>query len=649
MSRGVGTVSRPRRVGAHVGIGLASRPAPGTQGPPGGNRASQSPAERHRQGRRVSEMVVIVTNVGQWWWHFGRLCWYTVGCLHNHGTLLRKLLLDKLEHVTVGRMRDSELAASIVDGDPEALQEAYHKYADLLWSYCRSMLSDGDNAAEAVLDTFVIAASQLEVLGTTGRFRAWLYAVARVECLRRLRLSRTSPATDQAPPLRQVAAVLSTGEQRQLRAVLREAFGGLDEAERDVMTMVWHGLDLAEVAVVLGLSRSDAYALFTRARDQLEESVGVLLVGWSGRVDCAELDGMLRGHDKQLTPDLRARLTRHIGRCNVCASRHRREMRPALLLGLSMGALLGEASGARAMAGRAPVGLWEEVYRMTTERGPEASWRRVMGGRRISFGEDGFPKALTGRDGLLTAPRLAVAAVGTVAVAATATGFVATAHHAPATGSGAASSSSLSAVMPDAASSTKVMTSGTHSVLPGTKSATSAHGRHSPLANPSSLPTKGTSSVTVASGTKSSSGGTTASSSSSSAGSSSSSSGSSGSSSSGSPSASPSPTASGSSSSGTSSSSASEGTLSVSTSTITLATAGSSSFTMTANGGPVNWSISVPSGVLGSVSLSQTSGSLAAGQSVTITVTVTGLATLDTALTISPGNETVTVVLGLGL
>lgn len=563
-------------------------------------------------------------------------------------------------------MRDSELAVSIVDGDPGALAEAYHKYADLLWSYCRAMLSDGDHAAEAVLDTFVITASRLEVLHAAGRFRAWLYAVARSECLRRLRSVRVSAAVDEAPRLRQAAAVLSTGEQRQLRAVLRAAFGGLEDAERDAMTMVWHGLDVAEVAVVLGVSRSDAYALFTRARDQLEESVGVLLVGWSGRVDCAELDAMLTGHDRRLTPDLRARLIRHAGRCGVCGQRYRREMRPGLLLGLSMGALLAEASQARTAAGRAPVGLWEEVYRMTSDKGPEAVWRRAMGGRRVTFGEDGFPKALAGREGLLTAPRLAVAAVGTVAVAATATGFAATAHHGAAGSS--VPSAPLSAVMPDSASSATVaMNSASHSPASRIKAMTVRPGTATPWANPSSLPASGGTSLPVSRGAGSAAvpggasspasvGGTGTASAA--AGSSTGPTGtwpSSGSSpsagspsASSSPSASPSPSASSSpGSSGSGSAGTSQGTLSVSTTNIALAVGNSSSFTLTAQGGTVNWSISVPSGLLGSVSLSQTSGTLAAGQSVTITVDASGLATVGTPLTISPGGQTVTVDISL--
>ena len=56
-------------------------------------------------------------------------------------------------------MGDSEVVASIVAGDPEGLAEAYDRYADPLYKYCRSMLRDPADAAAAVPDPFVIAAS----------------------------------------------------------------------------------------------------------------------------------------------------------------------------------------------------------------------------------------------------------------------------------------------------------------------------------------------------------------------------------------------------------------------------------------------------------------------------------------------------------
>jgi len=73
-----------------------------------------------------------------------------------------------------------------------------------------------------------------------------------------------------------------------------------------------------------------------------------------------------------------------------------------------------------------------------------------------------------------------------------------------------------------------------------------------------------------------------------------------------------------------------------------------STLTLTAENGPVSWSISEPSSLLGELTVAPASGYLAANQSVQVTITVSGLASLDTRLTVSPGGQQVSVVLGLG-
>ena len=89
------------------------------------------------------------------------------------------------------------------------------------------------------------------------------------------------------------------------------------------------------------------------------------------------------------------------------------------------------------------------------------------------------------------------------------------------------------------------------------------------------------------------------------------------------------------------------GTLSVTPATIVLTPLLGSTLTLTAEGGPVNWSISEPASLLGELNVSPSSGTLSAGQSAQVTITVSGLASLDTQLTVSPGGQTVTVLLGL--
>ena len=82
-------------------------------------------------------------------------------------------------------MQDRDLVAAVVAGEPDGLAEAYDRYAVSLYTYCRSMLPRAE-AAEAVLDTFLIAVSRLDGLRDPDRLDAWLHAVARNECLRRL-------------------------------------------------------------------------------------------------------------------------------------------------------------------------------------------------------------------------------------------------------------------------------------------------------------------------------------------------------------------------------------------------------------------------------------------------------------------------------
>ena len=61
-------------------------------------------------------------------------------------------------------MRDSEVVATIVAGDPAGLAEAYDKYAAPLYTYCGTVLREPADAADAVQDTFAIAACKLSGL-----------------------------------------------------------------------------------------------------------------------------------------------------------------------------------------------------------------------------------------------------------------------------------------------------------------------------------------------------------------------------------------------------------------------------------------------------------------------------------------------------
>ena len=340
-------------------------------------------------------------------------------------------------------MRDTEVVESIVAGDPNGLASAYDRYADPLFKYCTSLLGDPADAADAVQDTFVIAASRLDGLREPERLRAWLYTVARNECLRILRAKKGTSALDEAHDVTDDSADVSEYAQRaELRALFEDAAAGLNPGEREVVELqLRQGLEAGEVAAVLGVSRNHAHTLLSRARDQLETCLGVLLVGRAGRDECEELGAMLADWDGRLTVLLRKRVHRHIEHCPTCTARRAFELRPAMLLDLSPGAAMaaGAAESFRLAFGMPP-GLKAHTIALATGHGPgAAAYSTAVLGRAGAFGRQGFPKPMhaggAGQHGvaggvraLRSSPRgqAAMAAAVAVAVAIAASAFALT-------------------------------------------------------------------------------------------------------------------------------------------------------------------------------------------------------------------------------
>ena len=330
------------------------------------------------------------------------------------------------------RMRDSEVVASIVAGDPEGLAAAYDKYSGPLFGYCQSLLREPDDAADAVQDTFVIAASKLARLRDPERLRAWLFAVARNECLHRLKSRPAAAALHDIPEQPDDSVdVGGEAERAESRALIRAAVGGLNDGERDVINQLWHGLEVPEVATVLGVSRNHAHSLFSRARDQLEASVGGAArrplrtqglrrarpaAAWLGRAadrPAAQAGRAayrpVRGLLGPTAPGAEARA--------AAVSRARRAARPSRPGRAAVPAAAGRLVATRPAGRGAAPGDRSRRARAVAYRGGRGAGTR-------SFRLNGFPQpAHGGHLGLVRMPHLPLAAVGGTA-AATATAVV---------------------------------------------------------------------------------------------------------------------------------------------------------------------------------------------------------------------------------
>jgi RNA polymerase sigma factor (sigma-70 family) len=233
---------------------------------------------------------------------------------------------------------DSELVAGVLAGDRDAFAAVYDRYADRLHDFCWSVLRDRDEAADAVQDTFVLVAQRLAQLNDPEQLRPWLYAVARSVALRRVRarqrvvLDEVGDMADTDPGPHRAA------EQEALRELVWTAAGGLSERDRALLDLhVRQGLEGAELGQAMGVSANHAYVLLTRLRDQVERSLGALLIARLGREDCTELDTLLSGWDGRFSPIMRKRVARHVDSCDVCSERRRVAVSPwALLAGVPL-------------------------------------------------------------------------------------------------------------------------------------------------------------------------------------------------------------------------------------------------------------------------------------------------------------------------
>jgi RNA polymerase sigma factor (sigma-70 family) len=505
-------------------------------------------------------------------------------------------------------MQDSEIVTAIAAGEPDGLAAAYDRYAPPLLAFCCALLGERADAVDAVQDTFLVAAAQLDGLRDPDQLRPWLYAVARNECQRKLRARAQGdgPADDTSDDTIDFGVNLDHAE---LADMVRAALAGLQPGEREAIEMsLRQDFSPDDLASTLGLSRGQASTLASRARGRYARMLGTLLVARAGRPYCGKLDEMLDVWDGSLNSRLRRRLNRHIRRCRTCTERRRRELEPALLL-----SVLPALDIART--------LRPQVLQLATSSSPEAvAYRAGVVRRAGPFDDQGFPVPLDPPKVTSRArrPVIAVAAAAAFALLV-ALGFEAGILNRPGPGTPTAASLGNQAGLPQAAGAGPTSDSSSSSGHGSSARSHSSSGPGSAAAvTPSVTPS---STLTITPTTPGSTAPT---------------------------SPSTGPTSTPPTSTPPSSSPPTLGTLSASPASVTLgeSPAGgfpTGSFTLTASGGPVTYSVSPPSGYAQDLIVTPSSGTLEDGQSTTITITWESSAAMDADLTVGPNGPGVTV------
>ncbi|MGV9563313.1 BACON domain-containing protein [Streptomyces sp. NPDC003480] len=220
----------------------------------------------------------------------------------------------------------------------------YEPYLDGLFTYCLSVLCDHDTATAALGDALALA----ERRGSRGPdtpedCRAWLYALARWSCLRRLaearRRRQTGPTAgrDRGPRAyreaddRRAAETIAGASapggavpeeiRQQRRGELAqlawpEAAGTTPEQREALELAVRHQLTAREVAAVLGMDVAAARELLASAACEVERTRAALAVVETG--SCPSVARLTDDHQFVLSATLRRELVRHVDDCPRC-------------------------------------------------------------------------------------------------------------------------------------------------------------------------------------------------------------------------------------------------------------------------------------------------------------------------------------------
>lgn len=243
-------------------------------------------------------------------------------------------------------MDDTLLVSRAMAGDLDSFGQLYDRYFPRIYDFAWRILRDGDEAASLTESIFATAMTSMAALPNAASFRSWLFTIAYAAAVSRSAglgraAGRPEAVHEEAfgsfgvPDASYVDDPSVAGGDAETAALVWEAATALSPRDYAVLDLhVRQGLDSAEIASVLAMSKSNAATLIGRMTSAAADVMTGYIVARTGHKDCEGLRQTLAPFDMPpYTDEVRRVVDLHVRGCETCRATRKGIPAPLVILG----------------------------------------------------------------------------------------------------------------------------------------------------------------------------------------------------------------------------------------------------------------------------------------------------------------------------
>ncbi|WP_457654080.1 RNA polymerase sigma factor [Rhodocaloribacter sp.] len=169
-------------------------------------------------------------------------------------------------------MDDKVLIEAFQAGDEFAFVSLYNRYKGPVYAFCVKMLLDKPVAQDVMQETFLRLYENRDRLMKTSSFKAWLFTIARNQCLNHLRRTTRHVPLDEAttPPVSSAEAPIARMEKSEQVEMVTRFLARLKPDYREVIILrEYQNLSYEEIAAVTRSTLSAVKSRLFKARRKL--------------------------------------------------------------------------------------------------------------------------------------------------------------------------------------------------------------------------------------------------------------------------------------------------------------------------------------------------------------------------------------------